>query len=53
MNRGDRANADALAGQVLAVDGSNSDTEELLSAPSDTNKLKRRSCGLNGVQRMR
>ncbi|MGH3532063.1 MAG: hypothetical protein ACRDSX_09070, partial [Mycobacterium sp.] len=33
INRGDRATADALAGQVLAVDGANLDAEELLAAP--------------------
>lgn len=32
INRGDRATADALAGQVLAVDRSNLDAEELLAA---------------------
>ena len=30
---GDRATAQALAGQVLAVDRSNPDAEELLAAP--------------------
>ena len=36
INRGDRATADALAGQVLAVDRSNPDAEELLAAPRVT-----------------
>ena len=35
INRGDRATADALAGQVLAVDRSNPDAEELLATPVD------------------
>jgi class 3 adenylate cyclase/tetratricopeptide (TPR) repeat protein len=33
IKRGDRATADALAGQVLAVDRNNSDAEELLANP--------------------
>ena len=35
INNGDRATADTLAGQVLAVDRSNPDAEELLAAPED------------------
>ncbi len=31
INRGDRACATALAGQVLAVDGANADAEDLLA----------------------
>ena len=34
INRGDRAAATALAGQVLAVDGGNADAEDLLAAPA-------------------
>ena len=41
INRGDRATADALAGQVLAVDGSNPDAEELLAAPDDSGEIRR------------
>jgi class 3 adenylate cyclase len=41
INRGDRATADAIAGQVLAVDRSNLDAEELLAAPSDGGELRR------------
>jgi class 3 adenylate cyclase/tetratricopeptide (TPR) repeat protein len=41
INRGDRATADALAGQVLAVDGSNLDAEELLATPADSGELRR------------
>jgi hypothetical protein len=33
INRGDRAAATALAGQVLAVDRANVDAEDLLTAP--------------------
>ena len=33
INRGDRAAATALAGQVLAVDGGNTEAEDLLTAP--------------------
>ncbi|MGH3598086.1 MAG: ATP-binding protein, partial [Mycobacterium sp.] len=40
INRGDRATADALAGQVLAVDGANLDAEELLAAP-DSGEIRR------------
>ncbi|MDQ2635297.1 MAG: adenylate/guanylate cyclase domain-containing protein, partial [Actinomycetota bacterium] len=41
INRGDRATADALAGQVLAVDSANIDAEELLAAPVDHGELRR------------
>ena len=41
LNRGDRATADALAGQVLAVDHANPDAEELLAAPADSGELRR------------
>jgi class 3 adenylate cyclase/tetratricopeptide (TPR) repeat protein len=41
INRGDRATADALAGQVLAVDRSNADAEELLAAPEDSGEIRR------------
>ena len=35
INRGDRAAATALAGQVLAVDRGNADAEDLLAAPGE------------------
>ena len=41
INLGDRATADALAGQVLAVDGGNADAEELLAAPGDHGEFRR------------
>jgi class 3 adenylate cyclase len=41
INRGDRATADALAGQVLAVDRSNLDAEELLAAPAEHGEIRR------------
>jgi class 3 adenylate cyclase/tetratricopeptide (TPR) repeat protein len=41
INRGDRATADALAGQVLAVDRANPDAEELLAAPADSGEIRR------------
>jgi class 3 adenylate cyclase/tetratricopeptide (TPR) repeat protein len=41
INNGDRATADTLAGQVLAVDRSNPDAEELLAAPEDTGEIRR------------
>ena len=41
INRGDRETADALAGQVLAVDGGNADAEELLSTPGDHGEIRR------------
>jgi class 3 adenylate cyclase/tetratricopeptide (TPR) repeat protein len=43
VNRGDRATADALAGQVLAVDHSNIDAEELLAAPVNSGEIRRLS----------
>ncbi len=41
INRGDKATADALAGQVLAVDQTNVDAEELLAAPADHGEIRR------------
>jgi class 3 adenylate cyclase/tetratricopeptide (TPR) repeat protein len=41
INRGDRATATALAGQVLAVDGGNADAEDLLAAPGDAGEIRR------------
>jgi class 3 adenylate cyclase/tetratricopeptide (TPR) repeat protein len=41
INLGDRATADALAGQVLSVDDGNPDAEELLAAPSDHGEIRR------------
>jgi class 3 adenylate cyclase/tetratricopeptide (TPR) repeat protein len=41
INLGDRDAADALAGQVLSVDRTNPDAEELLSAPSDHGEIRR------------
>ena len=41
INGGDRATADALAGQVLAVDEINVDAEELLAAPADHGEIRR------------
>jgi class 3 adenylate cyclase/tetratricopeptide (TPR) repeat protein len=41
INLGDRKTADALAGQVLAVDGGNTDAEELLAAPGDSGEIRR------------
>ncbi|HEY9304834.1 MAG TPA: adenylate/guanylate cyclase domain-containing protein, partial [Mycobacterium sp.] len=41
INRGDRATADALAGQVLAVDATNLDAEELLAAPAAGGAIRR------------
>ena len=43
INLGDRKTADALAGQVLAVDGGNPDAEELLAAPGDSGEIRRLS----------
>jgi class 3 adenylate cyclase/tetratricopeptide (TPR) repeat protein len=43
VNLGDRKAADALAGQVLAVDGGNPDAEELLAAPGDSGEIRRLS----------
>jgi class 3 adenylate cyclase len=41
INRGDRAAATALAGQVLAADGANAEAEDLLAAPSDPGVIRR------------
>ena len=41
LNSGDRATADALAEQVLAVDSSNAEAEELLAAPEDSGEIRR------------
>ncbi|HUO40577.1 MAG TPA: adenylate/guanylate cyclase domain-containing protein, partial [Mycobacterium sp.] len=41
LNSGDRATADSLAGAVLAVDRSNPDAEELLTAPVDSGEIRR------------
>jgi class 3 adenylate cyclase/tetratricopeptide (TPR) repeat protein len=43
INLGDRKTADALAGQVLSVDGGNPDAEELLAAPGDSGEIRRLS----------
>ncbi|HEY2503266.1 MAG TPA: adenylate/guanylate cyclase domain-containing protein [Mycobacterium sp.] len=41
INRGDRAAATALAGQVLEADSANADAEDLLAAPSDPGEIRR------------
>jgi class 3 adenylate cyclase len=41
INRGDRAAATALAGQVLAVDRGNVDAEDLLTAPGSGGEIRR------------
>lgn len=41
INRGDRAAAAALAGQVLAADSTNAEAEDLLAAPSDPGEIRR------------
>jgi hypothetical protein len=41
INRGDRATATALAGQVLAADSSNAEAEDLLATPSDPGEIRR------------
>ena len=41
INRGDRAAATALAGQVLAADSANAEAEDLLAAPSDPGEIRR------------
>lgn len=41
INRGDRATATALAGQVLAVDDRNADAEDLLSATPGDGEIRR------------
>ncbi|RDH76011.1 adenylate/guanylate cyclase domain-containing protein [Mycolicibacterium moriokaense] len=40
-NRGDREAAEFLAGQVLALDSTNVDAEELLAAPSEKGEIRR------------
>jgi hypothetical protein len=41
INRGDRAAATALAGQVLSVDRGNVDAEDLLTAPGSDGEMRR------------
>ena len=41
INSGDREAATALAGEVLAMDGTNPDAEDLLAAPDDTGEMRR------------
>jgi class 3 adenylate cyclase/tetratricopeptide (TPR) repeat protein len=41
INRGDRATATALAGEVLAEDEGNADAEDLLTAPGDAGEIRR------------
>ncbi len=41
INKGDRATAAALAGQVLAVDRGNPDAEDLLAAPAHYGEIRR------------
>src|ERR1700739_936443 len=41
INRGDRAAAVALAGQVLAADSANAEAEDLLAVPSDPGEIRR------------
>ena len=41
INRGDEVAANALAGQVLAVDRGNADAEDLLTAPSSGGEIRR------------
>ncbi len=41
INRGDQPTAAALASQVLAADGGNTDAEELLAAPSSPGEIRR------------
>jgi class 3 adenylate cyclase/tetratricopeptide (TPR) repeat protein len=41
INEGDRATADELAGQVLAVDRTNPDAEELLATPVGSGEIRR------------
>ncbi len=43
INRGDRVTANALAGRVLAVDGGNSEAEDLLAAPEMGGEMRRMS----------
>ena len=41
INRGDRAAATTLAGEVLALDRDNTDAEDLLAAPVDAGEIRR------------
>ena len=41
IGKGDRETADALAGQVLAAEGSNTDAEDLLAPPVDHGQIRR------------
>jgi len=41
INSGDRRAASALAGEVLAMDGANTEAEDLLAAPDDTGEMRR------------
>jgi class 3 adenylate cyclase/tetratricopeptide (TPR) repeat protein len=41
INRGDRAAANALAGEVLAADSANAEAEDLLAAPSHPGEIRR------------
>jgi class 3 adenylate cyclase len=41
LAKGDRATADLLAGQVLAVDRNNADAEDLLAAPAEHGEIRR------------
>ena len=41
LAQGDRATADLLAGQVLAVDRNNADAEDLLAAPAEHGEIRR------------
>jgi class 3 adenylate cyclase/tetratricopeptide (TPR) repeat protein len=41
INRGDRAAAQALAGEVLAADSANAEAEDLLAAPSNPGEIRR------------
>jgi class 3 adenylate cyclase len=41
INRGDRAAATVLVGQVLAADSANAEAEDLLAAPSDPGEIRR------------
>jgi hypothetical protein len=41
INRGDRAAASTLAGQVLAVDDGNVDAEDLLTSPAGGGEIRR------------
>src|SRR6185312_2440237 len=41
INGGDRAAADALAGEVLAADHGNAEAEDLLAAPTNAGEIRR------------